>query len=136
MWGIIHDGTGGTLEWTNGRLEMSIAADASPSPGQSGLGARVGANCLLNGDYVAEVDYQLIDWPAGNNVNLGLQAYPNQGAIDRSTQTVIFGTGTYDSYNGFVPPAAFASTTTTDQSGSLRIGPQRHNDDDLLQERH
>ncbi len=121
MWSIIHDGNGGTLQWTNGRLEMSIAADASPTPGQSSIGAHVGANCLLNGDYVAQVDYQLIDWPVGDNVNVGLQAYPNQGAIHRSTQSVSLGTGIYDSYNGFVPPAAFASTTTTDQSGSLRL---------------
>ena len=122
LWSIIHDGTGGTLQWTNGRLEMSIAANAAPTPGQSGVGAHVGANCLLNGGSVADWEaYQLIDWPAGDNVNVGLHAYPNLGAIDRSTSTVNFGTGIYDSYNSFAPPATFASTPTTDQSGSLRL---------------
>lgn len=121
LWSILHDGSGGTLAWTNKEMQMSIAADASPVPNTSSVGAHVGANCLMNGDYNAQVDYRLIDWPAGNNVNVSLQAYPNQGATDRSTQTVLWGTGIYDSYGGFIPPASFESIPTTDVSGSLRL---------------
>lgn len=119
LWSIIHDGIGGTLEWTNGEMQMSIAADASLSPGQSNIGAHVGANCLLNGDFEAQVDYRLINWTAGDNINVGLQAYPSVGGIDRSTSTS--GGNIYDAYSAWAPDAGNGWTQTTDQSGSLKL---------------
>src|SRR5438034_1243429 len=63
LWSIIHEGTGGYVQWANGRLELTIAADGSPTPDAgsgSNIGAHVGANCLLNGDFDAQADYQLL----------------------------------------------------------------------------
>jgi hypothetical protein len=114
LWSIIHDGTGGFLQWTNGRLEMSIAADGAPAPGESNIGAHVGANCLLFGDFDAQVDFQLLTWPVGDSVNVGINAFFTNGSINRSTTT--FG----DSYQSFIDPF-FNSVPTQDQSGSLRL---------------
>jgi Tol biopolymer transport system component len=114
LWSIIHDGTGGFLQWANGRLEMSIAADGAPAPGESNIGAHVGANCLLSGDFDVQVDYQLLTWPPGDGVNVGINAFFTNGSVNRSSQT--FG----DSYNSFIDPT-FNSVPTQDQSGSLRL---------------
>jgi hypothetical protein len=115
LWSIIHDGTGGFVQWTNGRLEMTIAADGAPAPGSgSNIGAHVGANCLLGGDFDAQVDYTLLTWPAGDSVNVGMTAFFTNGNIDRTTNA--FG----EFYNSFLDPV-FASVPTLDQSGSLRL---------------
>ena len=114
LWSIIHDGTGGFVNWANGRMELSIAANAAAVPGQPTIGAHVGANCLLMGDFDVQVDYELLTWPAGNNVNAGIQAFFTNGAIDRATQS--WG----ETYNTFLNPV-FNSVTTSDQAGSLRL---------------
>ena len=78
LWSIIHDGTGGYVQWANSRLELTITADGAPTPDTgsgSNIGAHVGANCLLNGDFDAQVDYQLLTWPAGDSVNVGITAF-------------------------------------------------------------
>jgi dipeptidyl aminopeptidase/acylaminoacyl peptidase len=117
LWSIIHDGTGGFVQWANGRLEFTIAADGAPAPDTgsgSNIGAHVGANCLLNGDFDAQVDYQLLTWPAGDSVNVGITAFFTNGVIDRTTNA--FG----DFYNSSLDPV-FQSVPTEDQSGSLRL---------------
>jgi WD40 repeat protein len=113
LWSIIHDSTGGFVQWTNQRLEMTIAADGVPDQNSS-LGVHVGANCLLNGDFDVQVDYQLLTWPAGDGVNVGIQAFFTNGEVDRSTNQ--FG----EFYDTFLDPT-FNSVPTTDQSGSLRL---------------
>lgn len=115
LWSIIHDGTGGYVQWANGRLELTIAGDGTPaSAANSIIGAHVGANCLLSGDFDVQVDYQLLTWPAGDGVNVGITAFFTNGSIDRTTNA--FG----DSYNSFLEPV-FESAPTEDQSGSLRL---------------
>ena len=113
LWSVLHDGTGGFVQWANGRLEMSIAADGASLDG-SPIGLHVGANCLLSGDFDAEVDYQLLTWPAGDGVNVGITAFFTNGSIDRATNA--FG----DFYDAFLEPV-FQSVPTEDQSGSLRL---------------
>jgi TolB protein len=115
LWSIIHDGSGGFYQWANGRLEMSIAADGQPTPGSNtNIGLHAGANCLLNGDFDAKVDYQLLAWPPGDGLNVGIQAFFTNGTINRSTDS--FG----DSYNTFLDPV-FNSIPTQDHAGSLRL---------------
>lgn len=115
LWSVIHDGTGGFMHWRNGRLELSIAADGAPAPATgTSIGAHVGANCLLNGDFDVQVDYELLTWPPGDNVNVGINAFFTNGTIDRTTDA--FG----ESYKSFVAPN-FASAPTTDTVGSLRL---------------
>jgi TolB protein len=114
LWSVIHDGIGGFVDWTNGRLEMSIAADGAQVPGQSNIGVHVGANCLVSGDYDVQVDYQLLTWPPGDGVNVGILAFFTNGQIDRSTQP--WG----EAYNSFVDPN-FNFVPTEDVAGSLRL---------------
>jgi len=113
LWSIIHDGTGGFVQWTNSRLAMTIAGDGV-ADSNSSLGVHVGANCLLSGDFDAQVDYQLLTWPTGDGINVGIQAFFTNGTVSRSTDS--FG----DSYNTFLDPI-FNAVPTQDQSGSLRL---------------
>jgi Tol biopolymer transport system component len=114
LWSIIHDDVGGFVQWTNGRLEMRIAADGIQGNGQSNLGVHVGVNCLLSGDFDVQVDYQLLEWPPGDSVNVGIVAFFTNGSIERSG--LQFG----EFYNSFVDPS-FGSVATQDTSGSLRL---------------
>jgi dipeptidyl aminopeptidase/acylaminoacyl peptidase len=117
FWSLLHDGTGGFVDWQNGRLELSITADGAPEVGGGGsssIGTHLGANCLLNGDFDAQVDYELLTWPSGNSVNVGINAFFTNGSIDRTTNA--WG----ESYNSFIEPM-FTSAPTTDTSGSLRV---------------
>ena len=118
LWSIIHDGVGGTIQWTNGELEMSIAGDGTSTDG-SPIGVHVGANCVLNGDFDAQVDYRLLTWPPGDNVNVEMQAYPGVAGIARSSQGSA--ASPVDSYNTWVDSSAGGWTPTSDESGSLRI---------------
>src|SRR2546425_2859631 len=113
LWSLFHSGTGGFVQWANGRLEMSIVADGKPS-NTEGLGAHVGANCLLRGDFDAEVEYQLLTWPAGNGVNAGINAFFTNGSITRTTN--VFG----DAYTSSIAPV-FGAVPTSDQAGSVRL---------------
>ena len=105
------------MHWGSGRLELSIAANGAPEEGGGGsssIGTHLGANCLLNGDFDVQVDYELLAWPPGNSVNVGINAFFTNGTIDRTTNA--WG----ESYNSFIDPT-FASAPTTDTSGSLRL---------------
>jgi Tol biopolymer transport system component len=113
LWSIIHDGTGGFVQWTSSQLEMTIASEGVPDSNSS-LGVHVGANCLLGGDFDAQVDYQLLSWPAGDGVNVGITAFFTNGAIERATNA--FG----EFYDSSLDPV-FQSVPTEDQSGSLRL---------------
>src|SRR5262249_21766332 len=93
------------------RLEMTIAGDGV-ADSNSSLGVHVGANCLLSQDFDAQVDYQLLTWPNGDGINVGIQAFFRNGTVSRSTNS--FG----DSYNTFLDPT-FNAVPTQDQSGSL-----------------
>jgi len=92
---------------------MTIVGDGVPDASSS-LGVHVGANCLLNGDFDAQVDYQLLTWPTGDGINVGIQAFFTNGTVSRSTDS------SGDSYNTFLDPT-FNTVPTQDQSGSLRL---------------
>jgi hypothetical protein len=127
LWSIIHDGTGGFVQWTTSRLEMTIAGDGV-SHSNSSLGVHVGANCLLSGDFDAQVDYQLLTWPTGDGINVGIQAFFTNGTVSRSTDS--FG----DSYNTFLDPI-FNAVPTQDEAGLPCGSSERWDDHELLQKR-
>ena len=113
LWSVIHDGTGGTYRWGNGELELSIAADGAPTDG-SPIGLHVAVNCVLSGDFDVRADYRLLDWPVGDGVNAGINAFFTNGSINRTTDSG------GETYNAFLDPA-FASVPTSDRSGTLRL---------------
>jgi TolB protein len=115
-WGLLHDGTGGFVNETNGRVEFSLAPDAAPSSGPfPAISVRYDFKCLLNADFDAQVDYELLDWPAANGATLQLHAFYADGTVARQSQD--WG----DSYGAFFPPSSFNAVPTLDQSGTLRL---------------
>ncbi len=115
-WNLLHDGTGGFVQDTNGRVELTLAADAEPSSGPfPAISVRYGFQCLLSADYDARVDYELLDWPASNGAMVQMHAFFADATIGRQSQD--WG----ESYAAFVPPSSFDSASTLDQSGTLRL---------------
>lgn len=113
LWSTPAD-SGVTVNETNQQVEISY--DPSASGGQFGAGyfAKLG----IKGDFDIQVDYNLLDWPAGNGVRIGLvptwwSAQRTSQGIDQSTPDEIYA---MDSYYG-----TSGGFSTTDTSGKLRI---------------
>jgi Tol biopolymer transport system component len=115
-WGLLHDGTGGFVNEANGRVEFSFAPDAAPSMGPfPAISVRYDFTCLLNADFDAQVDFELLDWPAANGATVQFHAFYADGTVARQSQD--WG----ESYGAFFPPSSFNVVATDDQSGTLRL---------------
>src|SRR3990172_3794107 len=115
-WAVLHDGTGGYENETNGRVELTIMRDATPSTGQyPQINVRYEFACVLNGDFDAQVDYELLDWPAGNGAFVHLNAGYIGANVSRQSQS--WG----GSYGAAVAPDKWAVAPTADTSGKLRL---------------
>lgn len=68
LWSVDLWGTGLSVQPTNGRLEITFPAAASGDF----LMAQVNCEIDLEGDFDAQVDFQLLDWPAANGLNVSL----------------------------------------------------------------
>jgi hypothetical protein len=110
VWWTASASGGNTIVQTGGRIEVT----QSQISGASGLGF----NFPVNGDFEAQVDYALIDWPLGNYERIGLGGSVF-GVVERSqhpgwfdeaylTHFSVLGDGVYP-------------TPTTDLQGTLRL---------------
>jgi hypothetical protein len=118
IWHTSGSGSGATLATVNGRLEVSIRADAANGPPGGWIGAHIGTNCQLRGDFDIQVDYELLVWPAANGVGAFLNTYygpaPNFESITR--QSMPWG----ESYDARIDRVS-SSVLTNDLDGSLRL---------------
>ena len=110
IWHSLTVGSGASVAETNGRLEITLAADAAGSD----IEGHYGLNCSLPGDFDMETDYSLVEWPPANGVFLSLAAFFVNAAVAR--QSDAFG----EKYNAHSDPF-FQIVPTTDLSGSLRL---------------
>ena len=73
----------------NGRLEVSIRANAANWSAGGRIGAHIGTNCRLYGDFDVQVDYELLVWPDANGVGAFMNTYygpaPNFESITRQS---------------------------------------------------
>jgi len=58
----------------NGRVEMTISADAVPYGTFQQLGGGYQVRCKFPGDFDTQVDYELLEWPPANGVSISLVA--------------------------------------------------------------
>jgi hypothetical protein len=118
MWHDIITGTGVTMAERNGRLEVSIAADATAGGQYNVIDGHYGTQCRFLGDFDARVDFEVLDWPATNGVIVQLVAWFQSGgmAAGRQSQRWEQGEG-YTSYS----PGWNAAFPSSDLRGSLRI---------------
>ena len=118
IWHTSGSGTGATLAAANGRLEVSIRADATAGAAGGSFGAHIGTNCKLHGDFDVQVDYELLAWPAGHGAQAFLGTYygpaPNGESITRQSQP--WG----ELYDARIA-GSNSSTLTNDLSGALRL---------------
>jgi hypothetical protein len=70
---------GPSVDQTNGVLEIDVPADSEPDPSGHAIVAGVMSRCALHGDFDAQVDYQLLDWPPANGVHLNFGTNFPQG---------------------------------------------------------
>jgi DNA-binding SARP family transcriptional activator len=115
IWGTWSEGTGASFAEQNGRLEFSIAGDATFESQFHTVGINVGTKCKFPGNFDTRADYSLLQWPAGNGASVSLVAY-QAGPVDEISRTTTSQWG--DMVN--VWPGQ-GSAPLSDQSGSLRI---------------
>jgi len=114
-WSTWLNGTGGTTDQTDGRLVMSIPADAQEESQWNSVGVVYGTRCTFAGDFDARIDYTLLDWPASNGAAVALSVLGHTGqAANVARSTTRWG----DVYNSWPDQA---SAPIADTSGSLRI---------------
>jgi len=98
-----------------GQLVITVGANAQPGGQYDGIDAHVGTRCDWSGNFDARVDYTLLEWPAKDNVFVGLNAIYADSAVGRQ-----FHPQWGDEYTGWVTPNG-ASVPLPDMSGRLRI---------------
>lgn len=67
MWAVEIWNPGPTVAEANGRLEITIPADTVDD-----VFAALYLKYIMNGDFDQQVDFDLLTWPAGNGVSIGL----------------------------------------------------------------
>jgi hypothetical protein len=117
-WHLAGHGTGDSVSEENGRLAFSVGEDVMLDP-PYGVDQHYGTKCLLVGDFDATVDYELVDWPAGDGVSVTFGVYlppPNESfiAIERRGASAAGGSESYGASGG-----GFAQTADT--TGSFRL---------------
>jgi len=108
-------GTSVEIRPTGGRLVVSIGPDAVPGGPYDVIDGHYGTQCSFPGDFDARVDFELLDWPAGAGVSVGLWAFFANAAVVRQASRQ-WG----ELYAAWVVPAN-GSTSLPDRSGSLRL---------------
>ena len=111
-WTSILEGTGPTVAETNQRLEITHPADATGGIFLTGFSSV----CLLRGDFDVQVDFDLLIWPTGNGVRMGLIVTNGRNSnVERSSNpdSDVYLTNFDDGVQGITP--------TTDLSGKLRM---------------
>lgn len=84
LWTIETEGSGPAIAETNQRLEITFPSDSADNPETSLFWAGYSSTCQLRDDFDIQVDYELINWPSGNGVRIGLHA-AGQGPVERTS---------------------------------------------------
>jgi hypothetical protein len=69
-WNVVTHGRGPTVAARNGLVELNIPAEAAAGAGEP-ISAGLELNgCVATGNYVASVEYQILDWPKLHGVEI------------------------------------------------------------------
>jgi dipeptidyl aminopeptidase/acylaminoacyl peptidase len=111
-------GTGFSGVETNGRLELALAADATPDPTTGYLFATYYGTCQMSGNFDERVSFSLLDWPTANGVSAALKS--GSAAIGDTGDAFRQSEPSGEQYASYIPPT-FTSLMTGDQTGVLRV---------------
>jgi len=115
IWHQVDDGGDVSIAEQGGRLLLTVGAGAVPGGTYHQIDVHVGTQCSFPSDFDARVDYTLLAWPAGDNIDVGLNAIYADAAVMRESSSQ-WG----DEYGSWVIPSN-GSVALADTSGSLRI---------------
>jgi dipeptidyl aminopeptidase/acylaminoacyl peptidase len=116
FWQSFQNGSGATNSEANGNLTTTLAADSVQGGQYNEIEAHWGTNCRLPGDFDVQVDYQLLEWPAANGVQAGLDSFDATNPIFAIRESQTFG----EQYSSWIPQS-FNSQPTSDLAGTLRV---------------
>jgi hypothetical protein len=113
-------GTGFAGGETNGRLELSLAADATPDPVTGFLFAGYYGVCQMTGNFDERVSFSLLDWPALNGASAGLKSGSAETGDtgDVFRQSVPWGGELYGFY---MPPSGGGTVPASGLTGTMRV---------------
>lgn len=115
FWSTGVSGTETSIAETNGRIEVAVGAGAVPGGPFNAIDGQQFLRCGAPGDFDVGVDYELLDWPAANGVQVALSAHFTGGTfVWRESNP--FG----EFYVGITPSAGTA-VVTDDLAGRLRL---------------
>jgi len=117
IWTQFMDGTGWTMSAADGHLEFNFQPGTQPNSSDGTYGGHVGTNCSFPGDFDAQVDFTLVDWPSANGMSVILWAFFGPRTIGWTAQRNAIGNASYGSYvNG-----RWHNVGAVDFAGSLRV---------------
>jgi len=136
VWTTAQAGFGPSVSAVNQRLEVSFPTNSSDDSSIAIFGAGLSSRCTVKGDFDAQVDFRLVNWPFSNGVRVGLASTPGPFFASPFTTTnppfaverISFGNSTNDAPG--LPREAYLAhfldgvqgiTPTADPSGSLRL---------------
>jgi hypothetical protein len=114
-WSKVMEGGDVSVLEQGGKLELTVGAQAVPGGHQNQIDVHVATQCAFPGDFDARVNFKLLEWPTGDNIDVGMNTNSGAAAVmrDNSSQS---GDG-YTSWVGQINrPVSFAP-----MGGSLRI---------------
>jgi hypothetical protein len=115
IWDEVKDGGNVSIAERGGQLQLTVGGDAVPGGAYNQIDVHVGTQCSFRGSFDARVDYTLLEWPAGDNIDVGLNAIYANAAVMRDNSSQLG-----DEYSSWVIPSN-GSVALPDTSGSLRI---------------
>jgi DNA-binding SARP family transcriptional activator len=115
IWHEIEDGGDVSIAEQGGQLLLTVGPGAIPGGSYHQIDVHVGTQCSFPSDFDARVDYALLEWPAGDNIDVDLNAIYANAAVMRESSSQ-WG----DEYGSWVIPSN-GSVALPDTSGSLRI---------------
>ena len=117
LWTTWAEGDGATYTLANGRLEFTLPTSAQPGGRYNMVGPSLGTRCRFGGDFDAQVDFELLEWPAGAGVHMQLSSwvFPNVNS-SAGRQINQFG----DQYIGNINQS-FTTVPTRDAKGTIRL---------------
>jgi len=115
IWHQIKSDDNVSIVEAGGYLVLTVGAAAQPTGQYNSIAVHVGTQCNFPADFDARVDFSLLEWPAADNVFVGLNAFFADSAVGRQ-----FHPQWADGYTGWVAPNS-GSVPMPDTSGSLRI---------------
>jgi hypothetical protein len=115
-WNFSTQGVGPGVAIGEGRMLMTIPANARADQQTGSMGAVIGTRCAARGDYDVQIDWTAVEWPANGGVQITLAENPSGVAVFLDHD--IDGGPGIASTTG---PAGFKGPPFTDSFGSLRL---------------